>query len=444
MIAALADLSLPPSCHAPLHQWLSKALDSAPASDFPPLIRCLLRSLPSPRHSLPLWSHVRRLSLTFDPSTTSVLLSCVTDPIVNPPSITRVLQAIDEGRESLLLDVLILVALSRRGKQGDRAWEVFSSAVKEGKLGLRRLREALSPPWLDVLTSHVPAVAAFCQRLLRGGGELSDWAGQVLPHLFLALPSCQPELRGLLLSACSKSYVVHPTSPHTPLLEGEEDERVVLFHRAEVASSILLSIASTSPAVLYPHYKHVETLLDYPDSLYPVVLHRLSLCVALVSPVDGLMKDCRKMLTMGHPPAKKTALILAGHLIRATAGTADERSTRDGLIEYACAVLEGNVAAVAAEAMRDGGFARHDRKAMGWEMGDSQYTLDGHWNLACIALDLLSYAATHSTQPSERLQRLRLDVLRPTVEKLKLISQQVNHYPTLRRLTAGPCSPLTF
>ena len=315
--------------------------------------------------------------------------------------------------------------------EGDKAWEVLRAAVEGGRLTLRRMRSAFAPPYLDILVPHAAAVAALCKRLLSANGErLRQWAAHLLPHIFLVLPSCQPDLRRVLLSACSKSYAASaPTAASTAVHDGEE--RRYLFHRAELASLVLLSIACSSPQSLQPHHPHVEALLDFPESLYPVVLHRVALCVALVSPVDRWLKECRKMLTMGHAPAKKTAIIVAGHLMRAGAGAEEERSRVDGLIDYLTRVVDSSVAGVVAEVISDGGYARYDRVGMGVEGAESMFVVEGQWNLACTALDLLTYTAAHARLSAERMESTLTSILRPALEKLDLVSpHEVSHQVT--------------
>ena len=443
MISTLSDLSLPSSLQPSLHLFITHALTSSPPSSYPALIRATLRSLPSPRHSLPTFALLRRLSLTLDPSSLAVILTCVVEAGQGGEgrgSVGRLLQAVEEGRETLMLDVLLLIGLGgRQGVDGEKAWEVLRGAVELGKLTLRRMKAALAPPYLDVLTPHAAAVAQLCKRLLSSRGErLQEWAAQLLPHVFLALPACQPELRRLLLSACSKSYT-SPALAADPAHLADNDERRYLFHRAELASSILLFIACESPHVLRPHHPHVEALLDFPESLYPVVLHRVALCVALLSPADRWLKECRKMLTMGHAPAKKTALIVAAHLMRAGAGGEDERSRVDGLIDYFTRLLDSSVAGAVAEAISEGGYARHDRAGVGVEGAESMFVAEGQWNLACTALDALTFTATHARLSTERLDRALRSILRPALDKLDIISHQVN--PIIRH-QAHPSAPV--
>ena len=430
MISTLSELTLPASLHPTLHSFITHALTSSPPSSYPALIRATLRSLPSPRHSLPTFALLRRLSLTLDPSSLAVILTCVVEAGQGGEdrgSVGRLLQAVEEGREVLMLDVLLLIGLGgRQGVEGDKAWEVLRAAVERGRLSLQRMKAALAPPYLDVLIPHAPAVAALCKRLLSAKGErLREWAAHLLPHIFLVLPTCQPDLRRMLLSACSKSYSP-PVSTANPPRLSDDGERRYLFHRAELASSILLSIACTSPHALQPHHPHVEALLDFPESLYPVVLHRVALCVALVSPVDRWLKECRKMLTMGHSPAKKTAVIVAGHLMRAGAGGEDERSRVESLIDYAIRLLDSSVAGVVAEVISEGGYARYDRMGMGVEGAESMFVAEGPWNLACTALDVLTYTSTHTQLSTDRVERTLHSILRPALEKLSVVSHQVS------------------
>jgi hypothetical protein len=224
-----------------------------------------------------------------------------------------------------------------------------------------------------------------------------------------------------------------------------------LFYRAELASSILLSLACSCPSSLRAHHPHLELLLDYPDALYPVVLHRLSLCIATASPVDKIVKDCRKMLTMGSAAAKKTALLLAAHVMRtggeeggrAGQGEAEDGRQRvDGLLEYGLKVMDAALESVMRSLEGEAGAAGIDGGAWGGGVGSWQFVLDGDWDLSCVALDALSYASQTTALPADRTDAAFHLHLKPVVGRLQICSHQVSgrqqQQPPLSQLAAHP------
>ena len=122
---------------------------------------------------------VRRLSLTLDAATLVVVVHCVVDTLsVNRDGVLRFVLAMEAGKEQLLtLDLLILLLMRRTGDSGragaesERAWTCLRSCILTGRLSLRRVLELLRPPWLELLSAHVPAVSALCKSLLHADGQ---------------------------------------------------------------------------------------------------------------------------------------------------------------------------------------------------------------------------------------------------------------------------------
>ena len=413
IIAALAAMHIPQSCQQQLVAYINDALESASPSDYSTLLRSALRCLPL-ASTLPILQTVRRLSLTVDCGTAGQLLHTLLDVrAVSGDKVIAWVEAVDGSRGEVgVMDVLVLLALLIGGEEEeeDRVWRCLSRCVAAERLTLRRLRDVLSRPWLDVLSSYVPALGALCRRLVSSSDQkLREWARQLLPGVFVALPASQMEMRRVLLSGCSKSYQSQSTSGVADAIAADQnsDERSRLFHRAEVCADTFLRIAHAAPAALVPHLSYLDSVMDFPDALYPLVLHRLAAAIGLTiaaspaaaSHANRLVNELTKLLTMGNAAGRKTALIVASHLIRAVGigrGGDVECGWAEGLMRRSVAVLSGTVRAVVEAVSRaEAGVSRMEVSSGGELISDAAYVLDGEWNVSCVALDAICLVAHH-------------------------------------------------
>ena len=413
IISSLAALHIPLSCQQPLVSYINDALASASPSDYSTLLRSALRCLPLSA-TLPIIQTIRRLSLTIDCNTAGQLLHTLLEVrAVSGDKVMAWMEAVEGSRAELgVMDVLVLVALLTGGEEEeeDAVWRCVCRCVASRRLTLRRLRDVLCQPWLDILSSYVPALSVLCRRLVSTGDTtLREWARQLLPGVFVSLPASQVEMRRVLLSGCSKSYQAesHSGTPHTATVAQDTNERRFLFNRAELCADIFLRIAHTAPATLVAHLSYLDSVMDFPDALYPLVLHRLAYAIALTiaaspaaaSHANRLCNELTKLLTMGNTAGRKTALIAAGHLVRAVStrcASGVECGWVDGLMRRSVTVLADSVRAVVdAMSGRAAGVSMMHLSGGGKLMSDDVYVLDGEWNVCCVALDSISSVAFH-------------------------------------------------
>ena len=157
--------------------------------------------------------------------------------------------AVDGSRGEVgVVDVLVLVALLAGGEEDEEeaVWRCLCRCVATKRLPLLLLRAVLSPPWLDVLSSHIPALSVLCRRLLSASDPvLRDWARQLLPGVFTSLPASQVEMRRILLSGCSKSYqaATYSGATRSGAATEETEEQRFLFNRSELCGDVFLRIA---------------------------------------------------------------------------------------------------------------------------------------------------------------------------------------------------------
>ena len=213
----------------------------------------------------------------------------------------------------------------------------------------------------------------------------------------------------MLLSGCSKSYQsqsycgVHDSST----VSEDVSERRFLFNRAELCADVFLRIAHIAPASLVNHLSYLDSVMDFPDALYPLVLHRLAYAIALTivaspaasSHANRLCNELTKLLTMGNTAGKKTALIVASHLIRAAStrcASGVECGWVDVLMRRSVAVLASCARAVVESVSGAAvGVSMLNLSSGGELMSDGVYVLDGEWNVMCVALDGLGSLASY-------------------------------------------------
>ena len=413
IIAALGAMHIPQSCQQQLVAYINDALASASPADYSTLLRSALRCLPLSA-TLPIIQTMRRLSFTIDCNTAGQLLHTLVDVrAVSGDKVMAWMEAVEASRGEVgVMDVLVLVALLAGGEEDeeDAVWRCVCRCVEVKRLTLRRLRDVLRRPWLDLLSSYVPALSSLCRRLVSTSDRLlRDWARQLLPGVFISLPASQGEMRRVLLSGCSKSYQAHSYSgvPDNAAVVDDTDERRFLFNRAELCADVFLRIAHVAPASLVAHLSYLDSVMDFPDALYPLVLHRLAYAIALTiaaspaasSHANRLCNELTKLLTMGNTAGRKTALIVASHLIhaastRCTSGV--DCTWMDGLMRRSVAVLTTSVRAVVDALSRAAAGASMFELSTGSElMSNGVYVLDGEWNVSCVALDGLSGIASY-------------------------------------------------
>ena len=442
IIAALAAMHIPYTCMPQLVAYINDALASASPADYPTLLRSALRCLPL-FSILPLLHIMRRLSLTIDCDTAAQLLHTLVDArAVSGHKVMAWVAAVKGSRGELgVMDVLVMLALLTGGEEEEEeaVWQCMCRCVADKRLTLRRLRDVLSRPWLDVLSSYVPALSALCRRLVSSSDSvLREWARQLLPGVFSSLPASQVEMRRVLLSGCSKSYQAEPNNVGTGKGAVSEDteERRFLFNRAELCADIFLCIAHTAPLALTAHLSYLDSVMDFPDALDPLVLHRLAYTIALTiaasptatSHTNRLCNELTKLLTMGNTAARKTALIMTAHLVRAVslrraAGGGGECDWLDGLMRRSVAVLTSSVRAVVdAVSGAAVGVAMMDWSHGSELMTDGVYVLDGLWNVCCVALDGICSRAAHL--PTAVLESVA-STIKQAITRLAIVSFDV-------------------
>lgn len=448
IIAALAAMHIPQSCQQQLVAYINDALASASPSDYSTLLRSALRCLPLAA-TLPILQTVRRLSLTMDCSTAGQLLHTLLDVrAVSGDKVMAWVEAVEGSKGEVgVMDVLVLLTLLTGGEEEeeDRVWRCVCRCVAAERLTLRRMRDVLCRPWLDVLSSYVPALSALCRRMVSSSDStLREWARQLLPDVFVALPASQMEMRRVLLSGCSKSYQAQPSAAisNSGVADDNVSERRRLFHRAQVCADVFLHIAHTAPAALVSHLSYLDSVMDFPDALYPLVLHRLASAIALTiaaspaaaSHANRLVNELTKLLTMGNTAGRKTALIVAAHLIRAV-GTRTANDVDcgwvDGLSRRSATAFSSSARAVVEAVMgAEAGVSRVDGSLSGELMADAAFVLDGEWNVSCVALDAFCSVAPYLPSAT---QEMVASTVKQAVVDLALLS---SHTPI-----SSPSSP---
>ena len=440
IIAALAAMHIPHACQPQLVAYITDALASASPADYPTLLRSALRCLPLSA-TLPILQTMRRLSLTIDCDTAGQLLHTLVEVrTVSGDKVMAWVEAVEASRGELgVMDVLVLLALLTGGEdeEEDAVWRCFCRCVTTKRLSLRRLRDVLSRPWLDVLSPYVPALGVLSRRLVSTSDSgLREWARQLLPGVFISLSASQVEMRRVLLSGCSKSYQAEAYNDEAETATGMQatEEQRFLFMRAELCADVFLRVAHAAPGSLVAHLSYLDSVMDFPDALYPLVLHRLAYAIALTlaaSPVasshaNRLCNELTKLLTMGNTAGRKTALIVASHLIRAVGvrcASGGECGWLDGLMRRSVAALTNTLRAVVDAVSGVAGGVSMLKLSYGGELlSDGTYVLDGEWNVSCVALDGLSSIASHL--PSSLLGSVAVTV-KQAIAELAVVSFDV-------------------